>query len=163
MLRLKATSGTRSRTDLCSPTWRFLLASQCSQITGRKVSTSCPSQCQNNMYVEIAFLTESPENHRGSANTAFTSKRWESATEIQQFPSRCMNQHKSQLTLLQLLPRARVAQLRRSRQDSELVRSRSTQRNITFYHILAFLMRLTICGYKHEPKLLLKPPNQYVK
>uniref|UniRef100_A0A8C9NE74 Multifunctional fusion protein n=1 Tax=Serinus canaria TaxID=9135 RepID=A0A8C9NE74_SERCA len=52
----------------------------------------------------------------GSA--ALRSRSWEPETEVQQIPSRCMKQHHRQLTLPQLLPRARasVAQLRSRKQ-----------------------------------------------
>lgn len=107
--------------------------------------TSLPPQCQNARVGTAIFWLK-----RGSV------------TEVQQIPSCCMNQHQSQLTLPQLLLRARAsaAQPRRSRKGPGLARSRSTGRGVPFYHSLTFLMRTTICAYRHEPKLLLKPKLQ---
>ena len=69
MLRLKAINGIQSRTDPCSLTWHFLLASQDREILAAKsveeksVPLVPPSA---KIHVEIA-LTDSPENQLGSA------------------------------------------------------------------------------------------------
>lgn len=34
------------------------------------------------------------------------------------------------------------------------------RRGVPFYHRVTFLMRMTICAYRHKPNLLLKPQSQ---
>lgn len=86
----------------------------------------------------------------GSA--ALGSRSWEPETQVQQIPSRCVKQHQRQLTVPQLLPRARAS--------AAQLRSRSTGRAVPFCPRLTFLMRVTICACGHQPKLLLKPTLQ---